>query len=61
MEALYLEASLRSSKAVTNCYSTSFSMGINALAKEIHEPIYAIYGFVRLECFAKGMKPSINN
>ena len=48
MEALYLEASLRSSKAVTNCYSTSFSMGINALAKEIHEPIYAIYGFVRL-------------
>jgi len=23
-------------------------MGINALSKEIHEPIYAIYGFVRL-------------
>jgi phytoene/squalene synthetase len=23
-------------------------MGINALAKEIHDPIYAIYGFVRL-------------
>ena len=48
MEALYQEASLLSSKVVTNCYSTSFSMGINALAKEIHEPIYAIYGFVRL-------------
>jgi len=48
MEAIYLDASLQSSKVVTNCYSTSFSMGINALAKEIHEPIYAIYGFVRL-------------
>tara|TARA_B110000046_G_scaffold29074_1_gene30373 strand:+ start:52486 stop:53322 length:837 start_codon:yes stop_codon:yes gene_type:complete len=48
MEALYQEASLLSSKVVTNCYSTSFSMGINALGKEIHNPIYAIYGFVRL-------------
>ncbi len=48
MEALYKEASLLSSKVVTNCYSTSFSMGINALGKEIHNPIYAIYGFVRL-------------
>ena len=48
MEALYLESSLKTSKVVTNCYSTSFSMGINALSKEIHEPIYAIYGFVRL-------------
>jgi phytoene/squalene synthetase len=48
MEALYEEASLRSSKVVTNTYSTSFSMGINALSKDIHDPIYAIYGFVRL-------------
>ena len=48
MEALYQEASLQSSKAVTNCYSTSFSLGINALSKDIHAPIYAIYGFVRL-------------
>ncbi len=48
MEALYKEASLKSSKAVTNCYSTSFSLGILALDKKIHEAIYAIYGFVRL-------------
>lgn len=48
MESLYQEASLLMSKVVTNCYSTSFSMGINALDKQIHEPIYAIYGFVRL-------------
>ncbi|MBL4710626.1 MAG: phytoene/squalene synthase family protein [Flavobacteriales bacterium] len=48
MKALYKEASLLSSKVITNCYSTSFSMGINALGKEIHDPVYAIYGFVRL-------------
>lgn len=48
MEALYKEASLKSSRVVTNCYSTSFSMGIQALGKEVHDPIYAIYGFVRL-------------
>ena len=29
-------------------YSTSFSMGIKALNKELHKPIYNIYGFVRL-------------
>lgn len=48
MEELYKEASLKASKVVTNCYSTSFSLGIKALARETHEPIYAIYGFVRL-------------
>ncbi|CAN5243618.1 phytoene/squalene synthase family protein [soil metagenome] len=36
------------SKATTRLYSTSFSLGINFLAKELREPIYAIYGFVRL-------------
>lgn len=48
MEALYKQATLMCSKVVTNCYSTSFSLGIKALDKRIHEPIYAIYGFVRL-------------
>jgi len=47
-EVLYKEASFRASKLVTNCYSTSFSLGIKALSKETHKPIYAIYGFVRL-------------
>ncbi|MFN9905043.1 MAG: squalene/phytoene synthase family protein, partial [bacterium] len=28
-------------------YSTSFSLGIRFLNSNIHEPIYAIYGFVR--------------
>jgi phytoene/squalene synthetase len=29
-------------------YSTSFYLGIRALNKELHKPIYNIYGFVRL-------------
>lgn len=39
---------LSSSKLLTNCYSTSFSLGINALNKETHAAIFAIYGFVRI-------------
>jgi len=44
----YNRMAIKSSKLLTNCYSTSFSLGIRALAKEVHNPIYAIYGFVRL-------------
>ena len=35
------------SKIATQRYSTSFSLGIRFLDKELHHPIYAIYGFVR--------------
>jgi phytoene synthase len=35
------------SKLTTQQYSTSFTLGIRSLAKEYHNPIYAIYGFVR--------------
>lgn len=35
------------SKLTTKRYSTSFSLGISFLQKDIHRPIYAIYGFVR--------------
>lgn len=48
MDVLYHKASLRSSKVITNYYSTSFSLGIKVLSKEVHDAIYAIYGFVRL-------------
>ncbi len=48
MKALYDQVSLRSSKIVTRSYSTSFSLGIRLLSKDLHDPIYAIYGFVRL-------------
>ena len=36
------------SKETTKLYSTSFSLGIYFLNKELRQPIYAIYGFVRL-------------
>jgi phytoene/squalene synthetase len=32
---------------ITRSYSTSFSLGIWFLDKSLHDPIYAIYGFVR--------------
>lgn len=35
------------SELTTKRYSTSFSLGISFLNKELHKPIYAIYGFVR--------------
>jgi phytoene synthase len=47
MKALFDNISFKSSKMVTNAYSTSFSLGIRFLAKKFHDPIYAVYGFVR--------------
>ena len=44
---LYSETCFACSKVITNKYSTSFSLGIKAFAKELRLPIYAIYGFVR--------------
>ena len=35
------------SKLTTKKYSTSFSLGIKFLNKKLHDPVYAIYGFVR--------------
>lgn len=48
MKELYDTLSRKVSKSTTRLYSTSFSMGIMMLGKEIHSPIYSIYGFVRL-------------
>lgn len=48
MKALYDKVSFKCSKLVTSNYSTSFSLGIRFLSKKIRQPIYAIYGFVRL-------------
>ncbi|NNJ55207.1 MAG: phytoene/squalene synthase family protein [Bacteroidia bacterium] len=47
MKALFDKVSIRTSKMVTNSYSTSFSLGIRMLHQSVREPIYAIYGFVR--------------
>ena len=48
MKYLFDEVSLKCSEITTKYYSTSFSLGIRLLDKEIHSPIYSIYGFVRL-------------
>lgn len=47
MKKLFDNVGIRTSKLVTNTYSTSFSLGIKFLDKEFHDPIYSIYGFVR--------------
>jgi 15-cis-phytoene synthase len=44
---LFDTVSIRCSKVTTRAYSTSFSLGIRCLEKEIQDPIYSIYGFVR--------------
>lgn len=48
MKKLFDELSYKVSKATTQQYSTSFSLGILALSSKIRNPIYAIYGYVRL-------------
>ena len=47
MKELFDKVSIRCSRITTNAYSTSFSLGIRCLKKELQDPIYAIYGFVR--------------
>ncbi|NJN27047.1 MAG: squalene/phytoene synthase family protein [Cyclobacteriaceae bacterium] len=44
---LFDRSTFECSKLVTKRYSTSFSLGISMLAKKYHQPIYAVYGFVR--------------
>lgn len=48
MKELFDKLSLACSKMTTQHYSTSFSLGIYFLNKKIRNPIYSIYGFVRL-------------
>lgn len=44
---LFKETCLSCSKLITEAYSTSFTLGIKTLHRKYHQPIYAIYGFVR--------------
>ena len=48
MKILFDNLSASCSKKTTQLYSTSFSLGIHFLKTGFHEPIYGIYGFVRL-------------
>lgn len=47
MKELYDKVSIKCSRLTTKAYSTSFSLGIRCLGKELRDPIYSIYGFVR--------------
>src|SRR6478736_6325844 len=46
-KTLFDTVSIKASRLTTHQYSTSFSIGIRCLEKELRDPIYAIYGFVR--------------
>lgn len=48
MKLLFEQVSKRTSKLTTQTYSTSFSLGIRLFSRRFHDPIYGIYGFVRL-------------
>ncbi len=48
MLKLYQTFAEETSASMTKMYSTSFSMGIRLLGREIRQDIYNIYGFVRL-------------
>lgn len=47
MKKIFDDLSHHISKVTTKTYSTSFSLGIKFLDKELRQPIYDIYGFVR--------------
>lgn len=48
MMELYNRSSFSISKLITDNYSTSFSLGIKSFDSKYRDPIFAIYGFVRL-------------
>jgi 15-cis-phytoene synthase len=47
LKSMFDDISHSTSKLTTKKYSTSFSLGISFLGKDLHKPIYAVYGFVR--------------
>ena len=48
MKSIYDQVAQQCSRLITRTYSTSFSLGIYFLDKKLRDPIYSIYGFVRL-------------
>ena len=48
MKSLFDKVSVGCSRLTTRAYSTSFSLGIFFLSRPLRDPVYAIYGFVRL-------------
>jgi phytoene synthase len=47
-KALYQQVSFSCSKEITHRYSTSFSLGIRSLNARFRDPVYGVYGYVRL-------------
>ena len=47
-KVLYDNASLACGKVMTQTYSTSFSLAVRLLHKDLRDPVHSIYGFVRL-------------
>lgn len=47
MLTLFNQTAFGCSRLITKAYSTSFTLGIQTLHKRFHNPIYAIYGYVR--------------
>lgn len=48
MKSLFDNLSVEVSRLTTKSYSTSFSLGIYFLHDRLRDPIYAVYGFVRV-------------
>ena len=48
MKSLFDNLSVKVSKLTTQSYSTSFSLGIFFLHDRLRDPIYSVYGFVRV-------------
>ncbi|MFD2519118.1 phytoene/squalene synthase family protein [Salinimicrobium flavum] len=48
MKSLFDDLSIEVSRLTTRSYSTSFSMGIYFLHDRLRDPVYAVYGFVRV-------------
>jgi len=48
LREIFDDISNQTSRLTTQAYSTSFTMGIRLLHQKFHQPIYNVYGFVRL-------------
>jgi len=58
VEKFYDNLSFRISTLITRAYSTSFSVAVSFLGKDIREAVYSVYGFVR---FADEIVDSFHN
>ena len=48
MISFYRDTTFECGKIIATSYSTSFSIGIRMLKKEFRNPVYAVYGYVRI-------------